>query len=81
MGRWRAQRQAWQRAGRLRSAAGFGPSAPGAALPCPPLLQFNIVPWHCLVVTAEFRSQAEELDAGDLEATWAVMQVSREEQG
>lgn len=40
------------------------------------LNKFNIVPWHCLVVTVEFRRQEEELDAGDLGATWRVMQVS-----
>ncbi len=39
------------------------------------LNKFNIVPWHCLVVTAEFHRQEEDLDAGDLAATWRVMQV------
>lgn len=38
------------------------------------LNKFNIVPWHCLVVTAEFHRQEEDLDAGDLAATWRVMQ-------
>ncbi len=54
------------------------PPDPAAAphpysLPAPP--QFNIVPWHCLVVTAEFRSQLDDLDAADLAATWVVVQV------
>ena len=39
------------------------------------LLQFNIVPWHCLVVTAKYRSQLDDRDAADLAATWAVVQV------
>lgn len=33
------------------------------------------MPWHCLVVTAEYRSQLDDLDARDLAATWAVVQV------
>lgn len=33
------------------------------------------MPWHCLVVTAEFRSQLDDLDAADLAATWVVVQV------
>ncbi|KAI7841171.1 hypothetical protein COHA_005137 [Chlorella ohadii] len=39
------------------------------------LNKFNIVPWHCLVVTAEFRSQLDDLDAADLAATWVVVQA------
>lgn len=39
------------------------------------LNKFNIVPWHCLVVTAEYRSQLDDLDAHDLAATWAVVQA------
>ncbi|KAL4423467.1 hypothetical protein ABPG77_005419 [Micractinium sp. CCAP 211/92] len=38
------------------------------------LNKFNIVPWHCLVVTSQFRSQLEDLDAADWAATWAVLQ-------
>lgn len=41
------------------------------------LNKFNIVPWHCLVVTSQFRSQLEDLDAADWAATWAVLQASR----
>ncbi|PSC73596.1 ATP adenylyltransferase [Micractinium conductrix] len=38
------------------------------------LNKFNIVPWHCLVVTAQFQRQEEPLNAADWAATWAVMQ-------
>ncbi|KAL4440048.1 hypothetical protein ABPG75_003049 [Micractinium tetrahymenae] len=38
------------------------------------LNKFNIVPWHCLVVTADFRSQLDDMDAADWAATWAVLQ-------
>lgn len=58
------------------SASGLANNAvapPGPHLVAPP--QFNIVPWHCLVVTAEYRSQLDDLDAHDLAATWAVVQV------
>lgn len=39
------------------------------------LNKFNIVPWHCLVVTSQFRSQLDDLDAADWAATWAILQV------
>jgi hypothetical protein len=39
------------------------------------LNKFNIVPWHCLVVTSEYQSQLDDLNATDLDATWRVLQV------
>lgn len=59
----------------ISSMAGVTPTLHRPPTPTP--LQFNIVPWHCLVVTAEYRSQLDDLDAADLAATWAVVQVRR----
>ena len=39
------------------------------------LNKFNIVPWHCLVVTSEFQLQLDDLNAADLATTWRVLQV------
>lgn len=39
------------------------------------LNKFNIVPWHCLVVTSDYQSQLDDLNAVDLGATWRVLQV------
>jgi ATP adenylyltransferase len=37
------------------------------------LNKFNVVPHHALVITRDFQPQEDPLNAGDLEATWAVM--------
>lgn len=39
------------------------------------LNKFNVVPHHLLVVTRAFESQLDPLNAADMEATWALMQV------
>ena len=39
------------------------------------LNKFNVVPHHCLVVTAEFERQEQDLNAADLAAAWRTMQA------
>ena len=39
------------------------------------LNKFNVVAHHLICVTREFEQQTEPLNAADLEATWAAMQV------
>ena len=40
------------------------------------LNKFNVVAHHLICVTREFEQQTEPLNAADLEATWAAMQVT-----